>query len=73
MLIERIVAASTDAGDVVWDPFCGTGSIALAAARMGRPAYTAETNPCFIDLAQRRIAAMERTAATLPAQPSGGQ
>ena len=35
-LLERIIAASTDEGDVVMDPFAGCGTALVAAERMGR-------------------------------------
>jgi site-specific DNA-methyltransferase (adenine-specific) len=35
-LLERIVAASSNEGDVVMDPFCGCGTALVAAERMNR-------------------------------------
>ena len=35
-LLERIIAASTDEGDLVMDPFAGCGTAIVAAERMGR-------------------------------------
>lgn len=35
-LLERIILMSTDEGDVVLDPFMGTGTTAIAAKRLGR-------------------------------------
>lgn len=35
-LLERIILASTDEGDVVLDPFCGCGTAVHAAERLGR-------------------------------------
>ena len=35
-LLERLILMSTDEGDVVLDPFMGTGTTAVAAARLGR-------------------------------------
>lgn len=35
-LLERIILASTDHGDVVFDPFCGCGTTVAAAQRLGR-------------------------------------
>ena len=55
LLMERIVRASTNEGDIVWDPFCGTGAGSVAAARMGRNSYTAESNLTFADAADRRF------------------
>ncbi|MBA3779845.1 MAG: restriction endonuclease [Chloroflexi bacterium] len=35
-LLERIIAASSDEGDVVLDPFCGCGTALVASQRLGR-------------------------------------
>jgi len=35
-LLERIVSASSDEGDVVLDPFCGCGTATAAAQKLGR-------------------------------------
>jgi site-specific DNA-methyltransferase (adenine-specific) len=35
-LLERIIAASSNAGDVVLDPFCGCGTAVDAAQKLGR-------------------------------------
>ena len=36
-LLERIITASSNEGDVVLDPFCGCGSSVHAAEKLGRP------------------------------------
>ena len=35
-LLERIIAASSNPGDVVLDPFCGCGTAVAAAQKLGR-------------------------------------
>lgn len=54
-LLNRIIAAATDADDVVWDPFTGSGAVLLAAREIGRRGFGAEINPTFYDLAARRV------------------
>jgi hypothetical protein len=54
-LIERIIRASTDEGDVVWEPFGGLCSAVVAANRLGCPAYAAEINPDYYELALDRL------------------
>ena len=46
-LLERIVAASSNPGDVVLDPFCGCGTTVHAAEKLGRSgsASTSPTSP----------------------------
>jgi DNA methylase len=54
-LIERIILASSDRGDVVWEPFGGLCSTAVASLRKGRRCYSAEINPDYYQLAKARI------------------
>lgn len=54
-LIERIILASSDPGDVVWEPFGGLCSAAIAAKRTGRRCYSAEINPEYYELAKARL------------------
>ena len=54
-LLERIIRASSDPGDVVWDPFAGLGSVEIAAIHTGRRCYGAEILPNFHALAYRRV------------------
>lgn len=54
-LMERQIVASTDPGDVVWEPFGGTCSASLAAIRIGRLAFAAEVNPEFAKIAEKRL------------------
>ncbi len=35
-LLERIIASSSDPGDVILDPFCGCGTALIAAQKLGR-------------------------------------
>jgi site-specific DNA-methyltransferase (adenine-specific) len=35
-LLERIISASSNAGDIVLDPFCGCGTALVAAQKLGR-------------------------------------
>ena len=54
-LIERIINASSDPGDVVWEPFGGLCSAVVAAHRLGREARAAEINPDYYELALDRL------------------
>lgn len=54
-LIERIILASSDAGDVVWEPFGGLCPSAVAALRKGRRCYGAEIDPDYYELAKVRL------------------
>jgi site-specific DNA-methyltransferase (adenine-specific) len=54
-LMERIIGASTDPGDVVWEPFGGLCSATVASLRMGRQCYASELIPEYFDVASERI------------------
>jgi DNA modification methylase len=43
-------------GDVVLDPFLGSGTTAVAAAQLGRQWIGFEVNPEYVTLARERIA-----------------
>jgi site-specific DNA-methyltransferase (adenine-specific) len=64
VLMERQIAASTSAGDVVWEPFGGLCSATVAAVRLGRRAYAAEINPGFHDAALDRLRSAVATTKT---------
>ena len=53
--MERLIAAVTEPGDVIWEPFGGLCSASLAAVTLGRRAFAAETDPAFADLAAQRL------------------
>lgn len=53
-LIERMLANSSRRGDVVLDPFGGSGSTLMACERQGRICRTMELDPRFADVIIRR-------------------
>jgi len=55
-LPERLIRLYTYVGDVVLDPFLGSGSAAVAAARNGRHYVGYDTDPAYIEIAQNRLA-----------------
>jgi DNA modification methylase len=57
-LLERLLAATTDAGDVVGDFFCGSGTTAAVAQRLGRRWVTSDTARIAICLAAERLATL---------------
>jgi adenine-specific DNA-methyltransferase len=54
-LIERIVLALTNPGDVVFDPYAGVGSAGVAAAIHGRKFWGCDVVAEYARTAQRRI------------------
>ena len=54
-LPERFIRLYTYVGDVVLDPFLGSGSTAVAAARTGRRYVGYDTDPEYVAIAEARI------------------
>ena len=54
-LMEQIILASSDAGDVVWEPFGGLCSAAIAAANTGRRCYSSEILADYFMAARERL------------------
>jgi site-specific DNA-methyltransferase (adenine-specific) len=58
-LLDRVVAASAQPGDLVLDPFSGSGTTGVAAVRAGCRYLGLERDREYIDLAARRLRAVE--------------
>src|SRR5579885_3794800 len=56
-LLERIILASTDRGDLVFDPFVGSGTTGIAAIRHQRRFIGIDLNPDFLAVAVNRYKA----------------
>lgn len=54
-LAERLIRMFSFVGDTVLDPFMGTGSTSVAAARCGRHSIGVELDPHYFDMAEQRI------------------
>ena len=63
-LLYRILLAATRTGDVVLDPFFGTGTTGAVAKRLGRGYIGIEQDPAYAALARKRIAQVQ------PADPA---
>lgn len=68
-LITPCILAGSRPGDIVLDPFFGSGTTGLVALRFKRHFVGIELNPAYIDLARQRLAAVpvELFAAEEPA------
>jgi DNA modification methylase len=62
-LVEFFVKAFTDAGDVVYDPFMGSGTTMAAAHVLGRAGYGSEISPAYCDVIVRRMISLGLDAA----------
>jgi DNA modification methylase len=54
-LLERIIAASSNPGDVVLDPFCGCGTAVDAAQRLGRQWIGIDVTHLAVNLIKHRL------------------
>ena len=55
-LMHRVIAATTNPGDLVLDPFCGSGTTAAVAKRLGRDYITIDREEVYVELAEKRLA-----------------
>ena len=55
LLLERIIELTTDKGDLVLDPFCGSGTTCVAAKLLGRKYIGIDISNEAVELARTRI------------------
>ncbi|MFH0948600.1 MAG: DNA methyltransferase [Elusimicrobiota bacterium] len=58
-LIERLVKASSNMGDLVLDPFAGTGTTLVVCEELGRNYIGIELNPKLVEICKRRLNEMK--------------
>lgn len=54
-LLERLILMTTDVGDIVLDPFMGTGTTAVAAKQLGRQYIGIEIDDNYVNIAKENI------------------
>lgn len=54
-LMERLIATSTNIGELVCDPFMGSGSTCVAAKKLDRKYVGIDIEQSYVDMAQRKI------------------
>jgi DNA modification methylase len=55
-LLARMIANSSLPGEIIYDPFCGSGSTIVAAHQLGRVAHACEVDPSYVAVALERLA-----------------
>lgn len=66
MPLERILLSTSNAGDLVLEPFSGSGSLAVVAQRLGRRYIGIDENDAYVTKAVERV----RVAAVTPLEPA---
>jgi DNA modification methylase len=64
-MLEDALLDLTNRGDIVLDPFLGSGSTLIAAEATGRVCRGVELDPLYVDVIVRRYEASTGEAATL--------
>lgn len=59
-LIARLILASSNPGDLVFDPFLGSGTSSVVAKKLGRKYLGAELEESYCLLAEKRLALAEQ-------------
>jgi len=54
-LVQTLIRASTEPGDLVVDPFAGSGTTAAVAASLGRRFAVADADPRYVGIVRARI------------------
>lgn len=57
-LIENIVTWCSDVGDIIFDPYAGSGTVAAACINLNRHYICIEKEPEYCDIAEKRLAEM---------------
>lgn len=54
-LLERLILMSTDEGDIIFDPFVGTGTTAVAAKKLGRKYIGIDIDSEYIKITEKNL------------------
>ena len=65
-LMETFIKASSAEGQLVVDPFVGSGTVAVVAERLGRRWLCGDAEPAYVGVARERL----QTLSKLPLSPA---
>ena len=54
-IIKRCILMTSNAGEIVFDPTCGSGTTAVTSERLGRKWITCDTSRVALNLARKRM------------------
>lgn len=54
-LLRKVITMATNSGDLVVDPFCGSGTTLVVAAELGRRFFGGDSNPQAVEIAKGRL------------------
>ncbi len=57
-LLERVILLASNPGQVVFDPFCGVGTTAVVAKRLGRRFVTTDVDAEYVGITQEKLAGL---------------
>jgi adenine-specific DNA methylase len=63
-LLERIIRLTTRRGGLVFDPFCGAGTTAIAAMKLGRKFVVVDMDPNYVRITKEKLAALKQNVRT---------
>lgn len=64
--VEYLITEFSEPGDLVFDPFMGSGTTAIAADRLGRRWFGCDTNPDYVEMALKRLEEDRKKRTQLP-------
>ena len=54
-LVERLIKASSSEGDIIYDPFCGSGTVPAVCVKLKRQFIACEINSDYVQIANERL------------------
>lgn len=69
-LLERLIESCSCPGDLVIDPYLGSGTTLAVATRLGRRAIGIDVNPESLGLTRKRLSALERNWVDTKVEPA---
>jgi hypothetical protein len=69
--MKRPIENNSSPGQVVYEPFCGSGTTIIAAEMTGRSCHALELNPVYVDVAVQRWEAFTGETAILDGTGQG--